>query len=164
MTNDSIEQLIDSLNKGSTGDRVFTMPISDNVEYGRAWLNDITGDCFNFKEFYFIKNEIGSYVGAVYIMQNDLHAFIKPEHRGKGYLTESMNRIILPMLYQLGTKTQRISFSKREVGEYFKRRMGFQIIDENHAEKDLSCFSGIEEIVAKSKTMTLKDYLDIIKK
>jgi len=166
MINENIESLIDSLNKGEMRDRVFTSPLSPSVDYAKAWLHELKSSNSHktSDEFYFIKNDDGLYVGVIFDMWNDLHVFVKPAHRGKGYLATSLNNIILPRLYQLGRKKQNITFKEKEVGEYFVRRMGFEMVGQGRASKDLSCFSGVKEIPLQNKVMSDKEFDDMMKK
>lgn len=124
MSNKSIEAIIDRLNSGDCKN-IFLQQISEDVEYGIAWhkVNQIHPIKGNYQRelrdlFYFIKDEKHSYVGAVLIMVklDDLHAFVKKEHRKQGYLSNAMTRVILPHLLRKKER-QRITIDNDWLGE-----------------------------------------------
>src|SRR5690606_7632934 len=50
-------------------------------------------------QFFFIKNNKGKYVGAVYDAFNDLHWYILEKERKKGHLTKALKEIIIPYIF-----------------------------------------------------------------
>lgn len=145
MSNKSIEAIIDRLNSGDCKN-IFLQQISEDVEYGIAWhkVNQIHPIKGNYQRelrdlFYFIKDEKHSYVGAVLIMVklDDLHAFVKKEHRRQGYLSNAMTRVILPHLLRKKER-QRITIDndwlsekKYNISKKSALRIGFKVISDN---------------------------------
>lgn len=148
MTHDSIENLIDLLNKGELRERVFVAPLSEAVHLAKVWMDDPKGQIVGegSYEFFLIRNDSLLYVAAVLDMGNDLHVFVKKEHRGRGYLTKAMHEVVLPYLYQAGRTTQRVTFEERKVLDYCVRNWGFSQTAEFEAEKDLSSYSEAPKI------------------
>lgn len=120
MTNRTIVKYISLLNKNKFSRVIFKRSLSPSVDLAKVWihlpkpsnniaLNDGPGD------FYFIKNEAGFYVGAVYDMISDLHWLILPKYRGKGYLTKALTEMILPHLFR-DREEQRITIDGGLIG------------------------------------------------
>lgn len=65
--------------------------------------------------FYMIKNESGAYVGAVYLMMEDMHWVILKPYRKKGYLINAMQETIIPHLF-LESDIIRISINLNDIG------------------------------------------------
>lgn len=68
------------------------------------------------KNFYFIGNGKGKFVGAVYDMVGDLHWYVEPASRKKGYLGRALSNAILPHLARSRRK-QEISIDEENIGE-----------------------------------------------
>jgi RimJ/RimL family protein N-acetyltransferase len=100
MTNDTISKLIDNLNKKKTNNLIHLRQLSENVFFSKAWLNKpkpndrITYNDYGY-QMYFITTPDNKFIGAVLDMYNDLHWFIKPRYRKKGYLTDALRNTIL---------------------------------------------------------------------
>ncbi|MBU1364092.1 MAG: hypothetical protein KKE51_09760 [Gammaproteobacteria bacterium] len=148
MTHDSIEQLIDLLNKGELSDRVFVAALTEVVHFAKVWMEEPKGGIAGegSYEFFFITNGSPLYVAAVLDMVNDLHVFVKNDHRGKGYLTKAMHEGVLPWLYQSGRKKQRVTFEESKVLDYCVRNWGFSKTGDFEAKKDLSIYSKVPKI------------------
>ena len=78
--------MIDALNRGELRDRVFLARLSDVVHFAKVWTKEPKGGIVGegSSEFFFITNSSPLYVAAVLDMGNDLHVFVKEEHRGRG--------------------------------------------------------------------------------
>jgi hypothetical protein len=159
VTHQGIEELIDALNAGALRGRIFLSTLSERVDFARVWLNEPRGDIVNegSDQYYFIKNAAGVYIAAVLDMQNDLHAVVKKEHRGRDDLYAAMNEVILPKLYQDGRATQKATFEEAKVAEYFVKRFGFRMTGPGTAEKDLSVYSGGPKIDLKGFALSYED-------
>lgn len=166
MTHESIKQLIDLLNKGELKDRVFVVPLSEAVHLAKVWMNEPKGGVVGegSYEFFFITNGSQLYVAAVLDMGNDLHVFVKEEHRGKGYLTKAMHEVVLPYLCQAGRTTQRVTFEESKVLDYCVRNWGFSQTAEFEAEKDLSNYYGTPKITPKYQGLSWEAVSEIRRK
>jgi hypothetical protein len=165
MTNEAIENIIDTLNKNKINEFVFISELPQNVDFAKVWMKEPQGRIVNERsyEFYLIKNELEIYIAAVLDMGNDLHIFVKKDSRKKGYLSRAINNVILPKLYQSGRNKQIITFIDHGMGEYVKKNWGFTLINNTSAEKDLSCYANIPRIIPKFKNIT-NDEFNLIKK
>ena len=115
MTNKEIQSYINKLNNNTYAKTIFKYQISDNVDYAKVWQSQNTKDIIPYR-FFFIKNN-SNYVGAVLDMCNDLHWYISPKYRGKGYLTSALNNTILPFIFEvLEREEQSISITKSQIG------------------------------------------------
>lgn len=147
MTNETIEQVIDSLNAGEMCDRTFRRALTDHVEYAKVWLFEPKGECGNegSYEFFFIRNEENAIVAAVLDMpeDHDLHCFVKHDHRGRGYLESAMISVIWPYFYQQGRTKQRVSIQDPRVMRWAIKRLGFIEVGHDKAEIDLMSFANV---------------------
>lgn len=166
MTDDTIENLIDSLNDKQTNELIFLSELSGNVLYARVWLHDPKGGIGNEGSypFYFIRDDECTYVGAVLDMVSDLHIFVKEKYRKRGHLSQAMNQVVFPYLFQQGREYQKITFKDPTIGEYAQKHWGFEVIDEMTAGKDLSCYAQTEKILPKIRKMTEEEFYSIKKK
>jgi len=151
MKNTTLKGLIDKLNKKPVHENIFLRPISSNVKYAKVWLDKITpqdnivspGGPY---EFYFITNDQGFYVATVLDMYSDLHWFVLPAFRKKGYLTKALTETILPHLFQKDSReTQRITIDNGFLGqkdfiasEKVALKIGFKKTEEQEKEYILS--------------------------
>jgi len=106
MREETIDKVIDRLNQNDL-QGIYLEILSETVEHGIVWLIETR---FNLEgeqvfktrnEFYFIKNNFGEYIGAVLVMKQnseDLHWFLKKQHRKQGKLTIALRTTILPHL------------------------------------------------------------------
>jgi hypothetical protein len=163
MTNESIEQIIDALNRGEMGGRVYRTRISSNVDFAKVWCQYPKGGIVNEGsfDFFFIKNKKEKYIGAVLDMHDDLHAFVKKMSRKCGYLKKAMDETILPKLYQSGRKKQCVTFEDPDMGDYCVKHLGFTLTGLLKAEKDLSVYSDVPEIVGCGIELSRDEYRDI---
>ncbi|WP_341902857.1 hypothetical protein [Fluviicola taffensis] len=149
MTEREIRKYIDRLNNGKASESIFTRQISENVDVAKVWkkqpkmTDDIIGN-FSSYRFFFIKNEFSKYVGAVLDMEDDLHWYVNPKSRKKGYLTTALKESILPYLFYDERKSQRITIEKNAIGEknYLNSKgvalkLGFKAINEMETEFEL---------------------------
>lgn len=166
MKDQDIENLIDSLNNTTINEKVFISPLSKTVDLAKVWRKEPEDERSSYSSlwFYFIKNDNGEYVAAVYDMgQEDLHVFVKETHRKKGHLSRAIHTVIMPHLYQSGRDKQFITFSDSEIGEYVVRNWSFEIVSEGCAYKDLSCYVNSEKIVVELRKTTTEE-VEMIKK
>src|SRR5713101_144734 len=150
MKNRQIAKLIDDVNAGQMADRIFRTKLAPTVEYALVWLNEPNVGNEGSYEFYFVLNDDGLIVAAVYDMHDrpglcapdDLHAFVKKANRKKGHLSKALNDVILPYLYQQGRTQQEVTFENPKNGDYCERNWGFSITGPTSAKKDLTTFAG----------------------
>jgi len=122
MTDRTLQKFIRKLNQKKCTEDIFIRPLTSNVDYAIIWdysfsviLNKKIPSCPY--PFYFIKSESGVYVGTVSDMKGDLHWFVSPNCRGKGYLRNALNEVILPHLFQDNRSKQYISIDKNAIGD-----------------------------------------------
>jgi hypothetical protein len=121
MTNSEISKYLKKLNNGTGKETIFTRPLSNNVCIGKVWTKvpkptyNIVGNSAPYN-FFFIKSDNGKYIGAVLDMYSDLHWFITPLFRKKGYLSKALKSVILPYLFY-EREEQKISIDVYQIGE-----------------------------------------------
>lgn len=147
MTEREIRKYIDQLNNEKSNESIFTRQISENVDVAKVWTeqpkmtDSIVGN-FGSYRFFFIKDEENKYVGAVLDMCQDLHWYIVPKSRKKGYLTTSLKEAILPYLFYDERENQRITIEKNSVENYLNSKsvalkLGFKAINEDETKFEL---------------------------
>lgn len=149
MTEKEIRKYIDQLNNRKGSESIFTRQISKTVDVAKVWTkqpnmtDNIVGN-FGSYRFFFIKNEINEYVGAVLDMYQDLHWYIIPKSRKQGYLTTALKESILPYLFYDERESQRITIDKNAIGEknYLNSKnvaikLGFKAINDAETEFEL---------------------------
>lgn len=121
MTNAEIAKYIRKLNNGSGKETIFTRPLSKNVDLGKVWAkrpkasDDISTTSLPYT-FFFIKTNEDKYIGAVLDMCNDLHWYVQPKFRRKGYLVRALKSAILPYLFYERDE-QQITIDEYQIGE-----------------------------------------------
>jgi RimJ/RimL family protein N-acetyltransferase len=149
MRDREIRKYIDRLNNGNSSESIFARQISKSVDVAKVWTeqpkitDNIIGNFGSYRLF-FVKNETDLYVGAVLDMYHDLHWYIVPEHRKKGYLTKALRESILPYLFYDEREIQKITIEKDSIGEknYLNSRnvalkLGFKPINDFESEFEL---------------------------
>ena len=149
MRDKEIRKYIDKLNNGKAGESIFVRQISKAVVVAKVWTeqpkmtDSIIGN-FGSYRFFFIKDDLDKYVGAVLDMYQDLHWYIIPEKRKQGYLTTALKESILPYLFYDEREIQRITINKNAIGEknYINSKnvalkLGFIAINETETEFEL---------------------------
>ncbi|MDW7695863.1 GNAT family N-acetyltransferase [Flammeovirgaceae bacterium SG7u.111] len=111
MKDEEIEKYIDLLNKKTYAETIFIRQISEFVDVAKVWdsfpeVTDLVNNESPSMDFFFIRNERGSYIGAVYVMMNDLHWYIQQAFRKKGYLTKALKKAIIPYLFDVKCKKE----------------------------------------------------------
>jgi hypothetical protein len=104
MTDETISYIIDLINKGEPQDLIFLRPLTSIVLFGIVWVNNSDEEVCKDSGYnmFFIKNENQTIVAGVLDMgEQDLHVFVKPEHRGNGYLVNALKDDILPYLFSM---------------------------------------------------------------
>lgn len=118
MTDKGIQKVIDSYNRANKKMIIVSQPIGHNVDYGLVWTDSNhynLGDVSPYK-FYFIKDGNFKCIGAVLDMKADLHWYIIPKSRKKGFLTTALKDVILPHISK-SRKEQRITINKNDIGQ-----------------------------------------------
>ena len=146
MTDKMLNQILTNINKLSYKNENYAIRSIDNY-IDIININDqncIDQNSYEFYDFILIKNHdmksTLKYVGIILDMITDLHFYILPNFRGKGYLQASLNTSILPFLsfYDENRKVQRLSFKESQIKEYFINQFGFKSIGDYEVEKDFS--------------------------
>lgn len=153
MQEKEIKEYIDRLNQNKGKETIFLRQINEYVEVGKVWEKEPTiDDDFSVNipswRFFFIKNEIGRYVGAVLDMTHDLHWYILEEERKKGHLNKALRTAILPYLFYDeydDREVQRISIDEYGIGESnyqnskkVATRLGFKPVNEEESKFELT--------------------------
>ena len=128
VTDEALDLIIRRLNDGEIEGDTFIQFLSRNVYVGAVWTDFPTGQVVNEQadRMFFIKSEANGFVAAVLDMgPNDLHVYVVPEHRKKGYMAKALRSIILPYLLASERTHQGISFQSPETGRYAER-VGFR--------------------------------------
>nr|WP_315216109.1 hypothetical protein [uncultured Flavobacterium sp.] len=116
MTDKSIIQLIDKLNRYPDFKDCIKVGIGKNVELAHMWYKDGFSDS-HIPYTYFLIKENDKYVGAVLDMTHDLHWVILPKYRKRGHLSTALKQVILPhILEEMPRVVQKISIKRNEIG------------------------------------------------
>jgi hypothetical protein len=154
MTESTIQKYIDLLNQNGYEDIIFKRPLSDFVDLAKVWpkipeIEDSVPGNFYSYTFFFIKNNVNEYIGAVLDMDDDLHWYVNPKHRKQSHLSKALKNTILPYIFE-ERDTQKISINKSILSEeeydssrHLALKVGFKPIDsENmHFEINASAFT-----------------------
>lgn len=105
MSDETLDELIQQLNSKKTKELIFIRPLGATVDLAKVWSKKpkpLVQKFFSDREniIYFIKNEAGVYVGAVYDMKNNLHWYILSAYRKQGHLTRALKEFIFPFMFQ----------------------------------------------------------------
>ena len=184
MREEEIKKYIDKLNAKEAGETIFLRQISKSVKIARVWekepdFNDEIVINVPSHRFFFIINEKGKYVGAVFDMKNDLHWFILKEERKKGYLTKALKESILPYLFydedeSYEREKQKISIEKGIGEENYKNskkvaiRLGFKPVNEDETifelDRDEFDWHEFDDFEINNKTLTEERLLELRKR
>lgn len=120
MTDETISKINKALNKPTPKFFITAQPIGFHVHFGLVWIDLDFKKTRNHepKNFYFIGNGKGKFVGAVYDKVGDLHWYIEPASRKNGYLGRALSNAILPHLARSRRK-QEISIDEENIGEEY---------------------------------------------
>lgn len=150
MTEKDIRKYINRLNNGKTAESIFVRRIGPNVDVAKVWseqpkITDTIIGNFHSYQFFFIKNGSNKYVGAVLDMYQDLHWYMMPSYRKKGYLTKSLQASILPYIFYNGREVQRITIEGGSIDEenYLNSKrvatnLGFKAVNNSELEFELN--------------------------
>ena len=158
MTNEVLEKLIDVMNSKPKEDLIFSTNLSDSVTYSKVWHKEPRGGIANECSYdhYFVKNREGEFVGVVFDMQDDLHIFVKPKFRRKGFITNAVKNTIFPWLFQQGRTKQTVTFREEEMATYCSKNWGFKVTDESSEIEIMKEYSRvIEEQIYKDPSQWL---------
>ncbi len=126
MTDKNLQEFIDRLNNSQFKDTILLRQISEYVFISkvRQEKNDLKNDpkfSSTHYDFFFIKNENDVFIGAVENRYSDLHWYVTPKNRKKGYLVSALKNAILPYIFYDDNKdkeAQRITITKSLIGEF----------------------------------------------
>lgn len=97
MRTETLELIVDSINNDKI--RVYPWQLSDSVDFTKIWHPEPEAGSPLAKGYdcYLLKNAGSSeYIGVILDMSNDLHAFLKKEHRGGTFLAKALRETIFP--------------------------------------------------------------------
>lgn len=120
MTEQGLHELLENLNSNNNTDLIHSMPLTKNVFFAKVWLEEpsLSSRPSNKNgpdHFYFIKDEINTFIAVVFDMVYDLHWYVIPEKRKRGYLIRNMRETILPHIFST-RKEQHITIDKDKIG------------------------------------------------
>lgn len=175
MTTKQLRQIVNELNQGYSLRDYYTLPLSETVFYVETlWHKSIAdpnwGPDPNPDSFYLIANETNKYIGIIQVLQEDLHWYILPKHRGKGMLTDALRKSVIGHL--LRTRDQiRITIDQEIIGrknflssEKVALSVGFKPSTINSAEYLLTRSEFINENRCSIPEHLSQKRLDYIKK
>ncbi|PIE99411.1 MAG: hypothetical protein CR965_02350, partial [Paludibacter sp.] len=93
MTNENLQNLIDTLNSKDYEGRIFLRQISENVFTSKVYMekNYPITPFRHITDYFFIRNERRKFIGVVEDRgRKDLHWYITKDSRKKGYLTRAL--------------------------------------------------------------------------
>jgi hypothetical protein len=149
MIDKEIRKYINRLNNKKGQESIFTRPLSETVELSKVWSEQpkktysIVEDFPSYR-FYFIKNTLGIYVGAILDMYSDLHWYIVPKQRKNGYLTKALKESVLPHIFYYNREVQRITIQESIGKENYTNsknvaiKIGFNSINEDETVFELN--------------------------
>ena len=145
MTQQEIATYLKRLNDQKAQDSIFRRRIGSNVEIATVWPTPKSKYTKCDGEFFFITNNQGEYVAAVYDMQDDLHWYVVPKHRKNGYLKRALKQAILPYLFDSGRASQKISIDIYAIGDRnyaaskaLATSLGFKLLEGSHCYFELN--------------------------
>lgn len=175
MTEKEIRKYINLLNKGVAEELIFLRQINHFVEVAKVWTKEpkitdnISGNFCSYR-FFFIKNELKEYVGAVFDMYDDLHWYIVPKFRKKGYLSRALKEAILPYIYE-ERETQKISIDRYAIGmvNYINSKkvalkLGFKELNETKFELERENFNWEYENIEEIDSVIDSERYEILRK
>jgi hypothetical protein len=175
MTDKEIISYIHRINSGKLNESIFCRPISKNVLLAKVWkskpkLNSDRLESLSPYTFFFIKNKEGVCVSAVLDMNQDLHWVVLKKYRGQGFLTQSLQEVILPYIcLRMDRDEQRITISKYDIGilNYQKSKevalsVGFRPIDNEDKEFSINLLEQnyTSKFIQEENKKFELDYLD----
>lgn len=177
MTEKEIKKYIDRLNSGKGQESIFTRTISETVEVSKVWAeqpkitDSIVGNFASYR-FFFIKNNLGVYIGAILDMYSDLHWYIVPKLRKKGHLTKALKESVLPYIFYSDREIQRITIQEEIGKENYANsknvaiKIGFKSTNENETEFELnkSDFNWENENLLKQVKPIGNERIELLKK
>ncbi|PWJ47223.1 hypothetical protein CLV98_1682 [Dyadobacter jejuensis] len=177
MTVKDIRKYINRLNNKKASETIFTRQISKTVDFAKVWIRqprvtDVGINDGGRFEFFFIKNEFNEYVGAVYFMPNDLHWYIIPKYRKKGYLSNALGESILPYLFDNKNENIRITIQRTSNGNgnYLNSkgvalRLGFKPINQEETVFELNTndFNWDKENIMEVYTQISSERFQVLK-
>ena len=183
MTDKTLKNYIKLLNTDSLVEHTIITKLSHNVYFSRVWHkiptdqsgHTLTGPYL----FYFIKNQ-EQFIATVLDMTVDLHWYVLPNYRGKGYLSAALRVTILPHIFQSRSEVF-ITINKNiltktniRASQNLANALNFKIlgspsagIDEYRLTKSRAALKKIKEYkepLSESRVLFLKEALQNISK
>ena len=123
MTHEQLDLLIDSVNDGTAVDRIFHWPLAGNVREARVWFDYPTGRCWTERgdKFFFIYVESACVAAILDMGQNDIHAYVKEAHQGRGVMSEAFRSVVFPYWRRRGRTEQRTQYITEQARRSLER-------------------------------------------
>ncbi len=150
MTNKDLQKLLDVLNSGKHHGMIFLRQINKNIFTSKV-SSKINSPKMkpSFQDFFFITDEKQRFIGVIEDRgTTDLHWYVTPDYRKKGYLTKALKETIIPYIFRdelKCAKTQRITIVKGndedlnyENSKKVALKVGFKPLNRDETEFELS--------------------------
>lgn len=148
MSEQQFRAILEKLNRGRKGVLFFSRPLTDHVDLANGWIttkhpNDKTATFHGPNRYYLIRESRGDkYVGLVAdANQFELHWYVLPAYRNKGYMYSALKNVILPHLFQDNRPLQEISIDSKGLSAknytastLLAKKLGF--LNSKQADKD----------------------------
>ena len=122
MTEEQLEKLVDELNSDPGSSKFILTQIDVDIYFGTVWFNlpwenqtEYHGD-----KYYFINKLDYGFIGAVEATNSEMHAYLKPNYRGKGNMSTALRETILPHFFWYNhTEKCRVTIDQNFHGKLF---------------------------------------------
>lgn len=135
MTNEDLHDMIEAFNRKKFPWHAAFRELTDSVVYGLVWRvwPDGNGEMPESDVFYFVRADARC-VAIVYEMQpprhneEDVHWYVLPAHRKRGYLHRALHDSIIPHIFRDNRKALRVTVNSPENAAYVVRQ-GFELVE-----------------------------------
>lgn len=101
MTDQQLENLITELNSYSESSKFILTQIGGDIYFGKVWYNLPWENQTEYQgeKYYFINLPDFGFIGSIEATDSELHAYLLPEFRGRGIMSQALRETILPHLF-----------------------------------------------------------------